>query len=254
MALQLAVLAVLLLGGTCARAPSRAPQPTTTPTPAAAATQPAPPGEPAEGAAREVELQTEDGLILCGTLFGPQSPRGVLLAHMFPTDQTSWHAFAAELAEHELAVLAFDFRGYGCSQGERDVPQIAADVQAALALLRGEGVEEVILVGASMGGTAVAKAAAQEEVAGVVVISAPLSFRGLEVTEEELQAITEPKLFLGSRDDPATQDTLRMERLSPPPRRSQTFAGSAHGTELLQSERAQDFKRELLQFILESLS
>lgn len=89
-------------------------------------------GDGAKGApagANKVTFTTEDGVQLGGYLVGEGS-RGVVLAHMYPTDQTSWFAYAEELAQPGYLVLTFDFRGYGESQGA--VPQVAAPKDLAV--------------------------------------------------------------------------------------------------------------------------
>src|SRR3989337_802453 len=103
---RILLLACVMIGACAAPTPAQAPATTQPPG------TPAPAGETA--GPRAVTFQTEDGVTLSGTLFG-QGGSGVVLSHMFPTDQTSWHAFANTLAGNGYLALAYDFRGYGKS-------------------------------------------------------------------------------------------------------------------------------------------
>src|SRR6266508_4432081 len=137
-------------------------------------------------ASTAVSFRSPDGVKLAGRVFG-DGQVGVVLAHMFPADQTSWWAFARLLAPKGFTVLTFDFRGYcpggvsGCSEGQRDVAAMWQDVLGAVDFMMARGLVRVMLVGASMGGTASLIAAAQTDVpvVAIVALSAPQSFEGL---------------------------------------------------------------------------
>ena len=97
---------------------------------------------------------SSDGVTLSGRLFGPDDgSAGVILAHMFPSDQRAWFAFAERLGQRGYRVLTFNFRGYcpggdaGCSQGEKTISAIWQDVEGAVAALRDMGIESVMLTG-----------------------------------------------------------------------------------------------------------
>ena len=94
---------------------------------------------------RAVTFTTSDGVRLAGRLFGPDTATaGVVLAHMLPSDQSSWFDFADRLSREGYRVLTFDFRGYcpggdaGCSRGQKDVASIWKDVLAAEARIGGD--------------------------------------------------------------------------------------------------------------------
>ncbi|MFQ5577636.1 MAG: alpha/beta hydrolase, partial [Anaerolineae bacterium] len=174
---------------------------------------------------------------------------GVVFAHMVPTDQTGWTAMAQTLAGRGYLTLTFDFRGYGASGGQKEIGRIDRDLLAAAAFIRQQGATDVVLVGASMGGTAVAKVAALKPPAAAVIISAPRSFRGLAVSDEELAVAGVPRLFIGSRGDGATRDTLDMFNAAPGPKESHVYPGNAHGTFIFNSEHGADLSARLIRFI-----
>ena len=153
--------------------------------------------------ASSISFTTGDGVELKGKLFG-KGDTGVVLAHMFPADQTSWWEFGQVLADEGYMALAFDFRGYGESGGSKEINLIGMDIMAALKFLRGRGASSIFLIGASMGGTASLKVAASGSVTGVVSLSAPLDFRGLNVEGERVRV---PALLMASEgDEPGTRN------------------------------------------------
>jgi esterase/lipase len=193
-------------------------------------------------ASTAVSFRSPDGVKLAGRVFG-DGQVGVVLAHMFPADQTSWWAFARVLAPQGFTVLTFDFRGYcpggvaGCSEGQRDVAAMWQDVLGAVDFMMARGLVRVMLVGASMGGTASLIAAAQPgmPVVAIVALSAPQSFEGLTADRTVLGNVTAAKLFLAGNSDPtgAAAAAQAMYEESPPPKQVEIFTSSDHGTDLL---------------------
>jgi len=102
-----------------------------------------------------------------------------LFAHCFTCgkDNRAAKRIAEALTALGIAVLRFDFTGLGSSEGEfanTTFSSNVADVVAAAAALRARWQAPAILIGHSLGGTAVLAAAADlEEARAVVTISAP---------------------------------------------------------------------------------
>jgi predicted alpha/beta-hydrolase family hydrolase len=205
----------------------------------------------------EVRFATEDGLTLSGRLYGTGSS-AVLLSHMYPADQTSWDAQALRLAGEGYSVFTFDFRGYGESQGPKDIKYLDRDVSAAVMHLRSAGATEVVLVGASMGGTACLKAAAQLQtlssirVAGVATFSAPVEFMGLSA-REAVPNIVLPMLFVAAEGDVGAEGARELQQLSGGRGDLQILPGSDHGTDFFSGPRATDAWRLLLGFVQQNL-
>ena len=108
-----------------------------------------------------------------GSIFG-SGEIGVILTHMRGRDQSS--GFLSQGLHLNLdKVLTFDFRGYGKSTGTKDT-RMNRDLEAAVAYMRAKGAKEIILIGASMGGTAVIELALEAQVQGVVALSPPMAF------------------------------------------------------------------------------
>jgi len=199
---------------------------TTTPEPAPTMT-PSATEIPEEGVA--LTFPTADGLTLEGRRFGSGADF-VVLAHMRPADMDSWFGFAASLAADGHSALAFNFRGYGASEGSGfavDVDVVAA-IDEAVAL----GAARVFLVGASMGGTGVIAAATQRPVAGVVTLSAPDAFEGVDALAAASRLEVPALLFAGEGDLPYPNDAAAIAAASPSPADVVVLSGNQHGTNL----------------------
>jgi len=197
----------------------------------------------------------EDEIVLIGHLFGRQNQVGVILAHMRPNDQRAWFEFAQRLSDEGLAALTFDFRGYGESEGDKDPSKLDEDLSEALRYMQVDlGLDTVFVVGASMGGTTSLVVAAQENVAGVVAVSAPSEFEEQDALSA-VPNVEEPKLFIASEEDTAA--VLSLEEFlgaAGEPKDSEVYPGNAHGTDLLQSERSQEFQERIIEFLREQNS
>ena len=213
------------------------------------------PTSPAKATAtyQAVTFLSTDGLELSGHLFG-EGDVVVILAHMFPADQGSWQDFARELAEEGYMALTFDFRGYGSSQGPREIDQIDKDVEGALDYVEELGASSIVLTGASMGGTASIKVAARREVSGVISLSGAVEFRGLEALADVKQ-VQVPKLFIAADGDQSARQSLEtLYDSSPGEREFLVLAGSsAHGTDLLKGTESRRVREEILGFLERTL-
>lgn len=214
------------------------------------AAQPTPSPSLSEG---EVTFTTEDSFQLSGTVFG-KGTTAVVLAHMMPTDQTSWQPFAQVLAEKGFPALTFDFRGYGQSGGDVDYSALDKDARAAIAFLRDHGFTRIVCIGASMGGLACGKVSHEPDLAGLVIISSPRTMESvrasLQITRSDLTDLTYPKLFITSKDDwPFSGDAKSLHRWSSDPKELKVFSGLAHGTELFDTEHADEFRDLLMNFV-----
>lgn len=200
------------------------------------------------GEPQPVAFEATDGTPLRGYLFG-KGPTGVILAHMYPADQKSWFPLARKLAGEGYLALTFDFRGYGESGGEKVISEIDRDLEGAYRFL-GPRVKKVFLVGASMGGTAAIRIAAENPTAGVVSLSAPMAFHGLDV-RESIRKITVPCLFVAADGDGSAAATAREfnKAVKSPERLLLIVSGPEHGTRLFDSPSGEQVEKAILQFL-----
>lgn len=123
-----------------------------------------------------------------------------MLAHQSPGTLCQWWPYAAGVSDLGYRVIAIDFEGYGAStSGDLDY---AGDVVAAAQWLRTQQAGDIVLMGASMGGTAVVTAAARlsPPPAGVVDLSGPPRFSGMDAIAAATR-VRAPILFgVGLRD------------------------------------------------------
>lgn len=194
---------------------------------------------------KAVTFQTADGLTLEGRLFGDGN-RAVVLAHMRPADQTSWFDFARVLADEGYRALAFNFRGYGNSD-DGDLSDIDRDLAAAVDFVRSEGATDVAVMGASMGGTAAVAAATDAAAAGVVSLSAPDTFQGIDATAAA-PGLTVPALYIAAENDEPYVTAAGVLAAATPAGDARVYAGSRHGTDLFADHPA-DLTAQLLTFL-----
>lgn len=201
--------------------------------------------------ASEETVVTEDGLRLDARLFAAGAGQIVILLHMYQTNQESWFETARLLRDRGISALTLDFRGYGASEGEVEPGEFDVDVRAAIEFVRSRGYEQVVLVGASMGGTAaIVTAATERQLDGVVTVSAPARFRGLDA-EEAVEQMQTPLAMVAARGDTSAEHTMTTfeERSHVEPRWSLLLEGKAHGTDLLESADGQEVTRMLFEFL-----
>jgi len=179
---------------------------------------------------------------------------GVVLAHMLGSSQSAWSPIVGDLVDEGFHVLTFDFRGHGLSGGTRDPSHADLDLAGAVAKIRALGASRVLVVGASLGGTAAIAVAATADLGGVVTLSAPARIDDLEAGAIASK-VTEPALFLvGANDDPRYVEAARaFNAATKGPKKLQVLAGtSAHGTDLLTDSRVGKRVRKLvLDFLID---
>ncbi len=128
-----------------------------------------------------VEFEGSKGSVLAGRLdLPPGNPHGfALFAHCFTCskDFVASARLSRALAARGIGVLRFDFTGLGSSEGDfanTDFSSNVEDLVRAADWLRRERTAPLLLVGHSLGGSAVLAAAARvPEAVGVAVIAAP---------------------------------------------------------------------------------
>jgi uncharacterized protein len=148
---------------------------------------PVPPAASVLPGAEDVTFETADGLRLAGW-FVPAPPGdpadragrarpAVLVCNGNGGDRSMRAPLAAALARMGLAVLLFDYRGYGGNPGHPTEEGLAADARAALGYLAGRpevDPERVIYFGESLG-AAVALRLATERPPAALVLRSPFA-------------------------------------------------------------------------------
>ena len=133
------------------------------------------PDEAALAGAEEVQFLTEDGLELSAWYVPPASEATGTAVLVLPGNagNRSFRApLARALADHGLAVLLVDYRGYAGNPGQPSEAGLIADAKAAHAYLsKRDGVERIVVFGESLGAALAVSLARDTAVHGVVLRS-----------------------------------------------------------------------------------
>lgn len=169
-----------------------------------------------------------DGQMLDGRLelplYGP--PRAAaLFAHCFTCGKQSRAAtrISSALAKHGIAVLRFDFTGLGSSEGEFANAGFVSnmeDLTAAAAAMRKQGLAPSLLIGHSLGGSAVIGAASSiPECKAVATLGAPFDtthvFRQFGGGVERVEAEGEAEVSIAGRKFRVAKGFLEQGRNQP---------------------------------------
>jgi pimeloyl-ACP methyl ester carboxylesterase len=184
---------------------------------------------------RLFRFTTGDGATLVGLTLG-RGRTGLVLGHQLGSDLCEWLPQARAFARRGYRVLVFDFAGFGDSRPGSD-GRVDTDVVAATAELRRRGAERVVLVGSSMGGTAVLAAATRirPPVAGVVSLSGPSGFGGVDA-QAAMARLRVPVLFVVAADDQHFTEQARVmyRAARVADKRLLVVPGGGHGTSMLE--------------------
>lgn len=240
----LSIVFLLILAACGSPTPAAQVVATSTPTPGITPT-PTIPAVPS----RLVHFSTSDNFQLGGLLYG-QGKTAVICSHMPRTDKSIWpdSGIPQRLALRGYLVLAYDFRGYGDSTGVRDNTNYNdVDLRAAITFMRQQGATKIVLLGASMGGTASLLVASSVSVDAVITLSAPQNFIP-GVTDDQVKAIKAPKLFVNSQDDDYASETMHMYEIASKPKELKIYPGGEHGTALFDNYSV-DLTQRILDFV-----
>lgn len=181
-----------------------------------------------------------------GAEFGTTGTVGIALAHEYMSNLCGWIPYAEHLRDLGYRVLAFDFGAH-----------LVDDVKGAQDTLRHDGATKIVLMGASMGGTAslVAASTASPAVNAVAALSAPAEFMGMDGTAASRQ-LTVPVMYMAAQDNgnfPA--DARAMSAVCPSTHKQlQVLTGSDHGTALLRGDVATQAESLLDKFIAAAIA
>ena len=181
----------------------------------------------------EVSFPTEDGGEIHAFHYG-SGDHGVVLAHGMVFDKESWAPLAPRLAEAGLQVLAIDFRGYGKSEAGTEGEKLYLDILGAMSFLKSHGATRVSLLGASMGGGAVGRAAVLAEPGEIdrLVLLAPVAVP--KPGQMHAGQIT----YISAQGDPSIARTRNQYEQAPEPKTLEVLPGQAHAQHIFKTEQS----------------
>jgi pimeloyl-ACP methyl ester carboxylesterase len=128
-------------------------------------------------------------------------PVGVVLAHQVGADLCQWSSIWLDFPAQDYTVMAISLGG-----------GIDTDVAKAVGQLRARGLKKVVLVGASMGGSAVLAAAGEADppVQAVVSLSGPAAYGVADAYSAVKKFQVPVAYFAGEQDTQFATDAQRM--------------------------------------------
>lgn len=122
-----------------------------------------------------VQIPLPNGKHLMGVyLQNPNARHTILLSHGNAADVARLYSFIEALEWHDFSVLAYDYRGYGHSEGKPSEKNTYEDIQAAFDFLTKRKripSDQIILMGMSLGTGPTIELATKVKVAGVILQS-----------------------------------------------------------------------------------
>jgi hypothetical protein len=222
-------------GGTAATAPTATRQPTATATP-----------EPGT-----FYFTTDDHVTLSGKIVGTGTT-AIILSAQDGYPSMFWEPLATQIAGRNYLVMTYNYRGVSPSRGRYDTDTLDRDLRAAIKAVQAKGATKFVLMGAGAGGLVTAKVSATAQPTAMVILSTPISWDGLTVSDAEMGAITAPKLFVGGKDDrPSSVASLqRLYDAAPQPKELHLYPGDHHGIDFFGApDTKDDFLQRLFAFL-----
>ena len=204
-------------------------------------------------ASHAVTFDTPDGATITGELYG--SGRTAVIFSVMGNCKPGWREFAQLTAAQGLMTLTYPWRG--CRESgtvdNTKIQKFVDDLRGAIQFMRDQGAQKIILAGASLGGCASAKLAVESHADGLIVIASPPEIPDWRFEIEATDMDTDiPKLFITAEKDDtvAASKTRALYDLAAEPKEWQTYPGTAHGTDLFETENKEDLEQRILKFIL----
>ena len=163
-----------------------------------------------------IKIKTYDGIQIAAIyFFNPDAEFTILYSHGNAEDLGTVRWVLEGIRDSGYSVFAYDYRGYGLSDGRTSEKGVYRDIEAAYDYLTGElGVDatKVILLGRSVGAAVAIDLAARRQVAGLILESPFLSaFRTVTRIQislfdkfrniDKIGKVSCPKLFVHGRAD-----------------------------------------------------
>lgn len=201
-----------------------------------------------------VEFPTPDDAVLTGTLYG--SGEVAVIFSVMGNCKRGWEDMAELVAQHGMTALTYQWRGCRGSGSavDSELRKFVDDLRGAIMYMRAQGAEKIILAGASLGGVASAKLAVESSPNGLIIVASPREIEdwGFEITLGDVN-IDMPKLFITAENDnvvPMGRSRELFDLLAEP-KEWQTYPGTAHGTDIFETDNGEPMQTRILNFILE---
>ncbi|MHC4993829.1 MAG: alpha/beta fold hydrolase [Planctomycetota bacterium] len=193
---------------------------------------------------KEVSFKTPDGGTCYANRYEPteNAAHAVILAHGAVFNKESWHDLSSKIAAHGMVALPIDFRGYGKSKPGSKRGALEQDLLGAINYLKAQpGIQQISLIGGSMGGGAAGKAAVLSKPGDlhklILLAASPIS---------NPQYMKGDKLFIVSKGDRLHREVTTQYNRAKAPKRLEVLDGSAHAQHIFKTEQAEKLTRLIL--------
>ena len=189
-------------------------------------------------------VQSSSHVTTDGRIYG-SGEIAVIFSNMDSNNQNEWSSIIELMNSTGCMFITYNYIQYKDDQ--------SPTLDSVVSFARNLGVKQIILVGASRGGVASIKVAAnsfdKDHIVGVVALSAPVEHEGMVFyNSEELSRIRIPKLLVNSESDECVAGTHEMYQLVNYPKELKIYSGGAHGTEIFLKD-GKAFAQKLNDFI-----
>lgn len=204
-------------------------------------------------ASRVVSFNTPDGATLNGTLYG--LGKSAVIFSVMGNCKRGWEEMADLVSRQDMMALTYQWRGCrenGIADND-EMKKFVEDLHGAINFIRDQGAEKIILAGASLGGCASAKLLAESQADGLIVIASPPEIPQWNFKIEAADVNADiPKLFITAENDDTVpaREVHALYDLAAQPKEWQTYPGTAHGTDLFETESKEGLQQKILAFIL----
>jgi acetyl esterase/lipase len=156
---------------------------------------------------KPVHFGSEIASDLYGRIFGT-GKTGIVIAHMNGGDVCQGAPYAKELAQAGYRTMVFDFGGFGVSTTAS--ASHGKQVASAAAALRADGATNIVLLGGSMGATAVLAVAPSitPPPVAVIALSPPLVFTD-DNASDGVAKLTMPVFYAAGEQEPTYPDNIK---------------------------------------------
>tara|TARA_Y100000310_G_scaffold17736_1_gene17519 strand:- start:3398 stop:4105 length:708 start_codon:yes stop_codon:yes gene_type:complete len=189
---------------------------------------------------KKVSLVAEDGVSIAADFYPEDGDKAIILLHMYKHDKSSWESFAGDLRNKGYNLLAIDLRGHGESDldlnsfTEQDYNNMVLDVSSGFDYLILSGMNQISVIGASIGANTALNFAVEElRVQNVILLSPGLDYRGIK-TDETIKEYKRPLLIIaGTGDAYSWESSNTLFDLSPSKAKMQPYETTFHGTDII---------------------
>ncbi|HKD74564.1 MAG TPA: hypothetical protein VKB76_03680, partial [Ktedonobacterales bacterium] len=101
-----------------------------------------------------------------------------------------------------------------------------------------------------LGGLLTVKLAVEAHLNAMVVLSAPLGFQDVQISDADLRVLALPKVFVTSEgNEPFAANIQHMFAVAPQPKEQRVYPGSDHGLAIFSGDSGEDLLTTILRFV-----